>query len=199
MRLKGASKMVENLQKTFVLFRRILGYVGEDKDKVDDAKVGRRMSVANIERPNFQGALAGIGVGRTSNSTIPKAVSLTFIPVLHRLRSYELQISLWLSVAGVYCELKSMDKALNAVEEAEKLLLILSSAHQQVRHQPSRVYREILPELGSMTSLRKDMMKEGRSKTPTNLSSSGSFWKDRDPAVTRIEADIALQVVYSLD
>jgi hypothetical protein len=80
--------------------------------------------------------------------------------------------------------MKQTDKATHALEEAEKLLLAFSSAHHRVRHQNSRVFRD--------GNLSEDQFRcDSRETCKTN---SGGYGRDSDPAIKRIQADIALQV-----
>ena len=90
-----------------------------------------------------------------------------------------------------------MDKANAAVHEAERYLLGLCQAHNQVRHQSSRVHRDLLPELNSNTSsARKEFIQEFKTRpTNTGVTYSGGFWKDTDPSIARVQADIAFQVI----
>lgn len=137
-----------------------------------------------------------VNVDRSNASTFPKSWSTAAVPFFHRFRVYEIQINLWITVSSVYLQLKDIEKANAAMDEAEKILTNLCSAHDKCRHQVSRLFRESMADgmrasYSSLLKYAKDM------KKLSGPLYSGGYWKDSDPAVARVQADVALQVFIS--
>ena len=185
--------MVIMIEQTFGIFKRLLGNVGELERR--DEELNRRGSVGAERKRSLPNALGNIAIGKIGNSSVPGSVSLTFIPVIHRLRSYELPISLWLILSDVYRKLNWIEKANSAVKEAARFLHALCQTHNQVRHQASRVHRDF-----NHDRTNRERKEYEAFKANSGVIYSGGYWKDTDPAVSRIQADIAFQqalILYS--
>ena len=151
LKTKGPKGVIDTLKTTFSLLKRIVGAVETQKEDV----------------------LASLPLNKNSRQSFKHPSRYSLSSGVHRLGVYELQISLWLTASSVYRELGQADIALNAVEEAEKVLLLFSQTQHYVRHHDSRLFKD-----------------EGASAPP-----SGGYWKDSDPVLARYQADIALEVL----
>jgi hypothetical protein len=177
--LFGNEKMIENLQKTFELFRRLIGTVPVE----DVREEGRARTGLNSSSNSSQSRKQSLTLEKLKHFIIPTSPSSSFIPTVHRFKTYEIHINLWLSVASIYCNLNQVEKANSAVEEAEKILMTFGVAHHRVRHRPSRVFRDL----------------SGENLNPHNSrqGSASGYWNDSDPSILRIQADFALQVFFN--
>jgi hypothetical protein len=184
--------ILEGLQRTFVLLRRMIGLPPIQPTGNPIAEDGRE------RRTSLAHSLLNVNA-RSTNSSIPKSMSSSFIPIFHRFKVYEFQIALWLNVSSVYRQSKQLEKASLGVEEAEKMLQALAIAHDRVRHQTSRLFRErtvdSLQQSNHSVRSAKDAAAAAAaaSKRPIPLY-SGGYWKDSDPALSRLQADVALEV-----
>jgi hypothetical protein len=188
---ESSGVILEGLQRTFILLRRMIGLppVQPSANPTPEDVKDRRPSLAH--------SLLNVNA-RSTNSSIPKSMSSSFIPIFHRFKVYEFQIALWLNVSSVYRQSKQLEKAVLGVEEAEKMLQSLAVAHDRVRHQTSRLFRErtvdsLQQSNHSVRSSKDAAAAAAASKKPIPLY-SGGYWKDSDPALSRLQADIALEV-----
>ncbi|KAI8893149.1 hypothetical protein BC833DRAFT_609421 [Globomyces pollinis-pini] len=194
MQIYGPEVVLEQLQKVFSLLRRVVG-VPPDELKRDDDKLNlkhdaRRISVSGVER-RFSANNIVNQSGKPIN--IPKSSSATQIPVFHHLQMYDIQITLWLTLSSIYRELKSFDQASIAVDEAEKILTNLCSVQSRIRYQASRLFRDSSLSSGSASGISR-LARAPESKT--KLMATGVHWKENDPIVSKIQADIALERAF---
>jgi hypothetical protein len=181
------SSVIDGLQKTFTLLRRMIGVPPQvNGNPLSEDFRDRRTSLAHS-------LLNGV-TNRSTNSSIPKSMSSSFIPIFHRFKVYEFQIALWLMVSSVYRTMKQPEKSVLAVEEAERMLQLLVVAQDKVRHQTSRLYRERGVDSGVQSNQSVRSVKESVTTKKTIPLYSGGYWKDNDPAISRLQADIALEV-----
>lgn len=175
MKILGVAEIKDKLQTTFSLLRRIIGVPvrEESKPEEEDAILIRRPSSLAERRK------APSNIGSMRNSPVPKIAVGNMIPKIHRVSIYDMQITLWLTTSSVYRELGQIEKALIAVEESEKLLLSLSQVQHQTRNRDSRLFET------------EDLKQKSNS---TRQQASGGYWKELDPVLARIQADIALEV-----
>jgi hypothetical protein len=168
----GAEGSIKSLQSTFGLLRRIIGVLPAAEDSIHDDQLAnrvRRPSTGLVERRKLQATSLSIFVARNASNT-------ALISATHRRDVYELQLALWLTASALYRELKLLDKAQNAIDEADKILESLAQIQQRIRNHDSRLFRD---EDNNMRSAQ----------------ASGGYWKEHDPLMKRIQADVALEVL----
>ncbi|KAJ3306677.1 hypothetical protein HDV03_004307 [Kappamyces sp. JEL0829] len=175
MKKNGPQGMIESLQKTFGMLRRIVGVLPtyEDPQLNPEQPLSRRPSTGHQDRRR------SLQVSNPANakgflSPIHKTSSTNLIAVTHRRGVYELQIGLWLTASSVYRELGMLQKSQHAVDEADKILEKLAQIQNRIRNQDSRLFRD--EDLSVKT-----------------VQSSGGYWKEHDPLMKRIQADVALE------
>lgn len=165
MKINDPATVLETIQSSFALFRKMVGpHPSMDKE---ETTASLRRVIPNEHRPS------------TPKNSVTSNPNLAYIS--HNIRIYEIQITLWLTVSSVYRSMDQLEKSNTAVQEAERILLLLSVQDQRVRHTVSRLFQK-----ESSTG-------STRGNKPTKTTSNG-YLKDSNPILSRIEADIALEV-----
>jgi hypothetical protein len=180
--------VIDGLQKTFTLLRRMIGVPPQSSGNPfsEESREARTSIAHSLLHPT----------NRSTNSSIPKSMSSTFIPIFHRFKVYEFQIALWLMVSSVYRTMQQLPKSLLAVEEAERMLQLLTVAHDKVRHQTSRLFRERAVDSLAQSNQSVRSAKDATATRKSIPQYSGGYWKDSDPSISRLQADIALEVCF---
>jgi hypothetical protein len=104
-----------------------------------------------------------------------KSSSFSLLSSIHHLSVYRLPITLWLSTSSLYRKCNLFDQSLHAIQEAEKVLTMLSQIQHRIRNQDSKLF------------------KSSETFQPTQ-GASGGYWKEDDPVLASIQADLALEV-----
>jgi hypothetical protein len=168
----GAAAVIDGLQSTFVLLRKI---IGNPPQLEANEEVVVRAANPGIKRAHSASAPAIPSLSRVLN----KSSSSSLLPSIHHLSVYRLPITLWLSTSSLYRKCNLFDQSLHAIQEAEKVLTMLSQIQHHIRNQDSKLFK------GSKTF-------------PQSQGASGGYWKEDDPVLASIQADLALEVYNSL-
>ncbi|KAJ3322235.1 Tetratricopeptide repeat protein 7A [Boothiomyces sp. JEL0866] len=199
MELYPPEVVLEHLQKTFALVRRMSGLTPEPKKEEPTQLLGRHQSITghHSTQPERRGSQIPI-TERAGSVVLSKSYSVSNISVFRGHVMYEMQIILWLSVSAVYRSLQQFENAANAIEEAEKVLTAFSAAQHKIMSQTSRVYRDsdIIPSSPALGRPRQDSFANNSTKLVNQL--NNVYWNDKNTKLAKFQSDIGLEKAFLL-